>query len=93
MRKFRTPLEKAAMSLSKAEELGCEEALRFRTSGRCGPWSSISGNAGISYFNAGVFDRAGELFVTASEMTQMLGAVDTMAVFNSALCFEKARPE
>lgn len=83
-------LEKAAMSLSKAEELDVKKRYVSERQADVVRGASISGNAGISYFNAGVFDRAGELFVTASEMTQMLGAVDTMAIFNSALCFEKA---
>jgi tetratricopeptide (TPR) repeat protein len=83
-------LEKAAMSLMKAEELDVKERYTSERLADVARGATIAGNAGISYFNTGVYGRAGELFVTAAEMTQMLGAVDTMAIFNSALCFEKA---
>ena len=83
-------LEKAAESLIKADELDVKQRYTSERQADVARGASIAGNAGITYFNAGVYGRAGELFVTAAEMTQMLGAVDTMAIFNSALCFEKA---
>lgn len=83
-------LERATMSLAKAEELDVKERYSAERLADVARGATIAGNAGISYFNAGVYGRAGELFVISSEMTRMLGAVDTMAVFNSALCFEKA---
>lgn len=83
-------LEKAVMSLAKADELDVKSRYASERMADIARGAAIAGNAGISHFNAGVFGRAGELFVTASEMTKLLGAVDTMAIFNSALCFEKA---
>jgi len=83
-------LEKAAMSFMKADELDVKERYSSERMADIARGATIAGNAGISYFNNGVYGRAGELFITASEMTRMLGAVDTMAIFNSALCFEKA---
>lgn len=83
-------LEKAAISLAKADELDVKGRYESERRADVARGASIAGQAGISYFNNGVYGRAGELFVTAAEMTQMLGAVDTMAIFNSALCFEKA---
>ena len=83
-------LDKAAESLIKADELDVKQRYTSERQADVARGASIAGNAGITYFNAGVYGRAGELFVTAAEMTQMLGAVDTMAIFNSALCFEKA---
>ena len=83
-------LEKAAISLAKADELDVKQRYATERLADVARGATVAGNAGISYFNNGIYDRAGELFVTAAEMTQMLGAVDTMAVFNSALCFEKA---
>ena len=83
-------LEKAAESLIKADEIDVKQRYTSERQADVARGASIAGNAGITYFNAGVYGRAGELFVTAAEMTQMLGAVDTMAIFNSALCFEKA---
>ncbi|RPG80902.1 MAG: tetratricopeptide repeat protein [Crocinitomicaceae bacterium TMED114] len=83
-------LEKAAMSLAKAEELDVKSRYDDERKADIARGASIAGNAGISYFNNGVYGRAGELFVTSSKLTMALGAVDTMAIFNSALCFEKA---
>ena len=83
-------LDKAVASLAKADELDVKQRYSSERMADIARGATIAGNSGISYFNAGVYGRAGELFVTASEMTQLLGAVDTMAIFNSALCFEKA---
>jgi len=83
-------LEKAVSSFAKADELDVKQRYNSERMADIARGATIAGNSGISYFNAGVYGRAGELFVTASEMTQLLGAVDTMAIFNSALCFEKA---
>lgn len=83
-------LEKAAASFVKADELDVKQRYSSERMADIARGATIAGNSGISYFNSGVYGRAGELFVTASEMTMMLGAVDTMAIFNSALCFEKA---
>ena len=83
-------LEKAAASFVKADELDVKQRYSSERLADIARGATIAGNSGISYFNSGVYGRAGELFVTASEMTMMLGAVDTMAIFNSALCFEKA---
>ena len=83
-------LEKAAASFVKADELDLKQRYSSERMADIARGATIAGNSGISYFNSGVYGRAGELFVTASEMTMMLGAVDTMAIFNSALCFEKA---
>lgn len=83
-------LEKAVASFAKAEELDLKQRYESERMADIARGATIAGNAGIGYFNSGVYGRAGELFVTASEMTKMLGAVDTMAIFNSALCFEKA---
>ena len=49
-------LEKAAMSLSKAEELDVKKRYVSERQADVVRGASISGNAGISYFNAGVFD-------------------------------------
>jgi tetratricopeptide (TPR) repeat protein len=83
-------LEKAALSLTKAEELDLKNRYASERMADIARGATIAGQAGIGHFNSGVFGRAGELFMTAADMTMMLGAVDTMAVFNSALCFGKA---
>lgn len=83
-------LEKAVASFAKAEELDVKQRYSTERLSDIARGASIAGQAGIGYFNAGVYGRAGELFITSADMTKLLGAVDTMAIFNSALCFEKA---
>ena len=49
-----------------------------------------SSNNGISYYNQGAFDVAGNSFDLAAEVARNFEMVDTMAVYNAALCYEKA---
>ena len=66
----------AAASFVKADELDVKQRYSSERMADIARGATIAGNSGISYFNSGVYGRAGELFVTASEMTMMLGAVD-----------------
>ncbi|MDG2311019.1 MAG: tetratricopeptide repeat protein [Flavobacteriales bacterium] len=45
---------------------------------------------GISYYNTTSFDLAAASFDLAAEVARTFNIVDTMAVYNSALCYEKA---
>ena len=45
---------------------------------------------GISYYNTTSFDLAASSFDLAAEVARTFDIVDTMAVYNSALCYEKA---
>ncbi|MEZ7817576.1 MAG: tetratricopeptide repeat protein [Flavobacteriales bacterium] len=45
---------------------------------------------GISYYNTTTFDLAASSFDLAAEVARTFDIVDTMAVYNSALCYEKA---
>lgn len=45
---------------------------------------------GIANYNEQVFDKAGRDFDLAAEIARAFNMVDTMAVYNSALCYEKA---
>ena len=45
---------------------------------------------GISYYNTNSFDKAGNLFDLASEVARKFEMIDTMAIYNAALCYEKA---
>lgn len=49
-----------------------------------------SSNNGINYYNSGTFDKAANSFDLAAEIARNFEMVDTMAVYNSALCYEKA---
>ena len=50
----------------------------------------LSSNNGINDYNSGTFDKAGNSFDLAAEIARNFDMVDTMAVYNSALCYEKA---
>ena len=45
---------------------------------------------GISYYNTTSFDLAASSFDLAAEVARTFDIVDTMAVYNAALCYEKA---
>lgn len=45
---------------------------------------------GISYYNTTTFDLAALSFDLAAEVARTFNIVDTMAVYNAALCYEKA---
>jgi len=45
---------------------------------------------GISYYNTTSFDLAAAAFDLAAEVARTFTIVDTMAVYNAALCYEKA---
>ncbi len=47
-------------------------------------------NAGIQNYNTKDFEIAGGFFDLASDLAFSFDAVDTMAIFNSALCYENA---
>ena len=46
--------------------------------------------SGIAYYNTNAFDKAGNLFDLASEVARKFEMIDTMAIYNAALCYEKA---
>jgi tetratricopeptide (TPR) repeat protein len=47
-------------------------------------------NLGIEGYNTQTFDKAGSNFDVAAEIARSFNQVDTMAVYNAALCYEKA---
>ena len=83
-------LERAARSFVKADELDLKQRYESERKQDLVRGASIATTAGINHYNAQVYGRAGELFVTAAELSEMLGIVDTNAIFNSAISFEKA---
>ena len=46
--------------------------------------------SGITHYNSTAFDLAATSFDLASEVARTFDIVDTMAIYNSALCYEKA---
>jgi tetratricopeptide (TPR) repeat protein len=51
---------------------------------------TAANNAGIELYNAGDFGNAGTQFDLAHEVALSFKGVDTVAVFNAALCYEKS---
>ena len=47
-------------------------------------------NTGIKNYEAEAFDQAGSSFDLAAEVARNFEMIDTMAVYNAALCYEKA---
>ena len=50
----------------------------------------LASNNGINYYNTEAFDMAGNSFDIAASVARTVDMVDTMAVYNAALCYEKA---
>ena len=50
----------------------------------------MASNNGINYYNTEAFDLAGNSFDIAASVARTVDMVDTMAVYNAALCYEKA---
>ncbi|MAO45826.1 MAG: hypothetical protein CL823_01615 [Crocinitomicaceae bacterium] len=80
----------AKESYLKARELdvkGRYESEILQGLNRCQVQAS---NNGINYYNAEAFDLAGSNFDIAAEIAKIYNVVDTMAIYNAALCYEKA---
>ena len=80
----------AMKSYTKADELDVKMRYEQERTLQLARGAAIAANAGISHFNVGVYGRAGDLFVQANALTEMVGGLDTLALFNSALCYERA---
>jgi len=80
----------AMESYLKAKELDIKE--RYEDEIRLGlAQVQIGANGkGISYYNTTSFDLAASSFDLAAEVARTFDIVDTMAVYNAALCYEKA---
>ncbi len=83
-------LVKAKESFMKAIELDPKGSYAQETTIGLGQVQMQASNAGIGNYNAGDYGPAGQLFDLAAEIASAFETVDTMAVYNSALCYEKA---
>jgi len=83
---LRTSME----SYLKAKELDLKE--RYEDEIKLGlAQVQIGANGkGITYYNTTTFDLAASSFDLAAEVARTFEIVDTMAVYNAALCYEKA---
>ena len=83
-------LVKSKDSYLKAKELDSKGSYAQDHQIGLGQVQMAASNAGIGGYNSGDFMRAGSMFDLSAEIARAFDATDTMAVYNSALCYEKA---
>ncbi len=77
-------------SYLKARELDAKGYYEREILLAIGLLQTAANNAGIELYNAEDFGNAGVQFDLAHEVAQAFKGVDTVAVFNAALCYEKS---
>ena len=83
-------LMRAKDSYMKAQELDSKGSYASEIQVGLGQVQMAASNAGIGNYNTGNFGAAGAFFDLGAEIAQAFDATDTMAIYNSALCYEKA---
>ena len=83
-------LVRAKDSYMKARELDSKGSYASEIQVGLGQVQMAASNAGIGNYNTGNFGAAGAFFDLGAEIAQAFEATDTMAIYNSALCYEKA---
>ena len=87
---FPDALTIAKESYMKAKELDTKGSYAQECQIGLGQVQMAASNAGIAQYNTGDFGRAGGFFDLSAEIASAFEATDTMALYNSALCYEKA---
>ncbi|HCC64224.1 MAG TPA: hypothetical protein DEP62_03330 [Flavobacteriales bacterium] len=87
---FPDALTIAKDSYMKAKELDTKGSYAQECQIGLGQVQMAASNAGITQYNTGDFGRAGGFFDLSAEIASAFEATDTMALYNSALCYEKA---
>ena len=87
---FPDALTIAKDSYMKAKELDAKGSYAQECQIGLGQVQMAASNAGITQYNTGDFGRAGGFFDLSAEIASAFEATDTMALYNSALCYEKA---
>ena len=87
---FPEALTIAKDSYMKAKELDTKGSYAQECQIGLGQVQMAASNAGITQYNTGDFGRAGGFFDLSAEIASAFEATDTMALYNSALCYEKA---
>ncbi len=83
-------LVRAKDSYMKAQELDSKGSYASEIQVGLGQVQMAASNAGIGNYNTGNFGAAGAFFDLGAEIAQAFETTDTMAIYNSALCYEKA---
>lgn len=87
---FPDALTIAKESYMKAKELDTKGSYAQECQIGLGQVQMAASNAGITQYNTGDFGRAGGFFDLSAEIASAFEVTDTMALYNSALCYEKA---
>ena len=87
---FPDALTIAKDSYMQAKELDTKGSYAQECQIGLGQVQMAASNAGIAQYNTGDFGRAGGFFDLSAEIASAFEATDTMALYNSALCYEKA---
>ena len=87
---FPDALTLAKDSYMRAKELDTKGSYAQECQIGLGQVQMAASNAGITKYNTGDFGRAGGFFDLSAEIASAFEATDTMALYNSALCYEKA---
>lgn len=77
-------------SYMKAQELDKKGSYASEIQVGLGQVQMASNNMGIGKYNTGEFARAGSFFDLSADIASAFDATDTMAIYNAALCYEKA---
>ena len=77
-------------SYMKAQELDKKGSYASEIQIGLGQVQMASNNMGIGKYNTGDFAGAGAFFDLSADIASAFNATDTMAIYNAALCYEKA---
>ena len=80
----------AKESYEKAREVDVKGRYERECIDGLGRVQIMASNNGINFYNTEAFDLAGNNFDIAASVARTVDMVDTMAVYNAALCYEKA---
>ena len=83
-------LTRAKDSYMKAQELDSKGSYEDEIRVGLGQVQVAASNTGIGKYNTGDYGSAGAFFDLGAEIASAFDATDTMAIYNSALCYEKA---
>lgn len=87
---FPNALTLAKESYLKAQELDTKGSYSQEIKIGLGGVQTAASNEGIGRYSSGDFGSAGAFFDLSAEIAQAFEVVDTMAIYNAALCYEKA---
>ena len=87
---YPTALWTAKESYFKARELDTKDNYEREIVTGLGLVQTTAANQGIDDYSSESFDRAAGKFDLSAEIAGMFDVVDTMAIFNAALCYEKS---